>query len=191
MACSSSLKKGYIYFHEVATLPHFASSSLPSPTVGHVGACNKALARFLWFEPSRFRQSKPLTLRAGRQKLAIPTPNSEVQDCKPWQPAATGWTEEFNSYFPHIKWNRKTGRWGGWRKASSKSPSEELNWPSSWKQESWFPMYIFVEFSIFFFFLYWKRQVNRTTSLLSILSALVFFSTAQKWFKEAPSCISC
>lgn len=77
------LQNGYIYFHEVATLPHFASSSLPSPTVGHVGACNKALARFLWFEPSRFRPSKPLTLRAGRLKLAIPTQNSEVQDCKP------------------------------------------------------------------------------------------------------------
>lgn len=176
MACSSSLKNGYIYFHEVATLPHFASSSLPSPTVGHVGACNKALARFLWFEPSRFRQSKPLTLRAGRQKSAIPTPNSEVQDCKPWQPAATGWTEEFNSYFPHIKWNRKTGRWGWWRKASSKSPSEELNWPSSWKQESWFPMYIFVEFSIFFFFCTEKGR------LIELLHYWVF---CQHWFSLA------
>lgn len=97
------LRNRYIYFHEVTILPHLASSSLPSPTVGHAGACKKALARFLWFEPSHFRQSKPLTLRAERQKLAIPTPNSEVQDCKPWQPAAIGWTEEFNRYFPHIK----------------------------------------------------------------------------------------
>lgn len=86
------LKNRYIYFHEVAILPHLASSSLPSPTVGHVGACKKALAWFLWFEPGHFRRSKPPTLRAGRQKLAVPTPNSEVQDCKPWQPAAIGCT---------------------------------------------------------------------------------------------------
>lgn len=84
------LKNGYIYFHEVAILPHFALSFLPSPTAGHVGACKKALVRFLWFEPSHFGWSKPLTLRAGRQKLATPTLNSEVQDCKPSQPAAIG-----------------------------------------------------------------------------------------------------
>lgn len=72
-----------------------ASPSLPSPTVGHAGAWKKALARFLWFEPGHFRRSEPPGLGAGGQKAAVPAPSSRVQDRTPWQPAATGGTQEF------------------------------------------------------------------------------------------------
>lgn len=150
----------------------------------------KALARFLWFQPGHIRRSEsPRASGLGARRQPAQHRALRMKTERPGSQQQEGEGRRFNSFSPSWKTNQKDGGRGGRAGGEEKQAANlQVGNKTERRAENGESISTGRFTGVFPHCLPLLYRQAPTTSFLGFLSALAFFSTTHKWFKEAPSC---